>query len=104
MSAFMPDLCVQIDVKKVENGFVKCNLQTGSRDVQMFISESDYQDLIRDGFFLRDGKSVDSAGILNTTPCFVPEKKEEEAPEVAQTEDKEITDPLFCCGGPDYPY
>jgi hypothetical protein len=31
------------------------------------MTESDYQALIRDGFFIRDGKSIDSGGALNTT-------------------------------------
>jgi len=44
-----------------------CNLYTGDRCVRILISEADYWYLIRDGFFIRDGRTLDSAGVMNTT-------------------------------------
>lgn len=65
---------LQIDVKKVlENEIVQCNLIVDGRNVKMFIQESDYNHLIKDGFFIRDGKEADSAGCINTTNVY--EKK-----------------------------
>jgi hypothetical protein len=62
---------VQIDVKKVlDKGIVQCNLYTGERCVKIFMSEYDYSELMRDGFFIRDGKSLDSANVLNTTEVY----------------------------------
>lgn len=75
MSAFMPDRYVQIDVKRVENNTVVCNLYTGGRCVKIVMRADDYELLIRDGFFTRDGKKADSADVINTTGVFIPEKK-----------------------------
>lgn len=60
---------MQIDVKTVDDvkNTVICNLFTGERCVKIYMSVSDYKDLIRDGFFIRDGKERDSANVLNTT-------------------------------------
>lgn len=58
---------MQVDVKEVTDTHVRCNLYTGERCVKIFMSVSDYQDLMRDGFFIRDGKEKDSANVLNTT-------------------------------------
>lgn len=62
---------IQIDVKKIrENGVAECNLYTGDRCVKIVMSDYDYRELIRDGFFIRDGKEEDSAGVLNTTKTY----------------------------------
>ena len=37
------------------------------------MSQYDYEELIREKVFIRDGKSVDSAGVINTTNTFVEE-------------------------------
>lgn len=58
---------MQIDVVKVQDETVVCNLYTGDRCVRIIMTESDYESLIRDGFFIRNGKRSDSAGVLNTT-------------------------------------
>lgn len=60
---------VQIDVKNVDTqkNLVECSLYTGDRCVKMYISAADYEELVRDGFFIRDGKNRDSANVLNTT-------------------------------------
>lgn len=60
---------MQIDVVEVNTELhrVTCSLYTGDRCVRIYMSTSDYAALIRDGFFIRDGRSKDSANILNTT-------------------------------------
>lgn len=65
---------IQIDVKKVQDGFAHCNLQTGGRDVAIIMKEEDYDGLMEDGFFLRDGTQRDSAKVWNTTKMFFPKK------------------------------
>ena len=60
---------MQIDVIEVDHSrnLVRCSLYTGERCVRMYISVNDYDEMIRDGFFIRNGKNRDSAGVLNTT-------------------------------------
>lgn len=53
------------------NSYMKCNVYIDGRCVQMFISTFDYHLLRRDGVFIRDGKQVDSAGVVNTTKMWV---------------------------------
>lgn len=67
---------VQIDVISGETGGVyKCNLYAAGRCVKIFMHQHDYEALIHDGFFIRDGKSFDSAGVLNTTKMYVEQSK-----------------------------
>lgn len=61
---------MQIDVKEINNSVVKCNLYTDERCVKIYMSFDDYKELIRDGFFIRDGKEFDSANVLNTTNTY----------------------------------
>jgi len=62
---------VQIDVVGITpHDVVKCNLYTGERCVNIYMDISDYQKLITDGFFIRDGKSTDSANVINTTHTY----------------------------------
>lgn len=68
---------VQIDVKGLldpSENIMDCRLYTGDRCVKIFMSKYDYENLILDGFFIRDGKSLDSADILNTTNNFIEQK------------------------------
>lgn len=67
---------IQIDVvEEIENSqLVKCKLYIDGIATPIFMFKSDYQHLIHDGFFLRDGKSCDSAGVLNTTNLYKSEK------------------------------
>ena len=67
-----PDNYIQIDVKNIDENVVRCNMYTGMRCIEIAMRKSDYEDLIRTGFFIRDGKSKDSAGVLNTTTCYYP--------------------------------
>lgn len=68
------DNYVQIDVMKILEGSVECNLYTPEGTVKIFMPNSDYQHLTRNGFFIRDGKSEDSAGVFNTTVPYYPFK------------------------------
>lgn len=71
LPATLPDLYVQIDVKKVTEKYAICNLYTGVLCVEMIIRMEDYDYLKRKGFFIRDGKAADSAGVLNTTEIYL---------------------------------
>jgi hypothetical protein len=73
MSAYMPDSYIQIDIKRIEGNAAIGNLYTGARCVKIAMAVGDYESLMRDGFFTRDGKSEDSAGVINTTKVFVPQ-------------------------------
>lgn len=61
---------IQIDVKNIIAGFAHCTMYTGERCVKILIQEYEYENLIRDGFFIRDGKSRDGANVLNTTKVY----------------------------------
>jgi len=67
---------VQIDVKESSAGANKdaviCNLYTRERCVKIYMHQNDYEDLVRDGFFIRTGKERDSANVLNTTDIYAP--------------------------------
>jgi hypothetical protein len=58
---------MQIDIKRVEGNAAIGNLYTGDRCVKITMSASDYEALVRDGFFIRDGKVADCADVINTT-------------------------------------
>lgn len=57
---------IQIDViGKVEGTqFMKCKLYTNENIVIIMMNEFDYERLKKEGIFIRDGKSRDSAGVL----------------------------------------
>jgi len=63
-------MSIQIDVTEIRDGIVICNLYTSERCVKIIMQPHDYQELIRDGFFIRDGKELDSANVLNTTEYY----------------------------------
>lgn len=66
---------LQIDVMEaMQQNIIRCRLTVDGRDVRMFISKDDYNQLITDGFFVRDGKEADSAGCINTTKVFEEKK------------------------------
>ena len=69
---------IQIDViKRVPNAahLFECNLYANGIVVKIFMHEIRYAALIESGFFIRDGKSIDSANILNTTNVYRKEVK-----------------------------
>ena len=65
---------IQIDVNKIDGNLVVAGMYTGGRWVRIAMALTDYNDLVGDGFFIRDGKEKDSAGVLNTTKVFIPEQ------------------------------
>lgn len=69
----MANKTLQIDVLHEVKALnlMKCNLYTPDRCVNIWMDKSDYLNLIRDGFFIRDGKELDSANVLNTTNTFI---------------------------------
>lgn len=71
MAVFKPDHYIQIDVKEICSNHVICNMYTGILCVRIAMSKTDYEELNRKGFFIRDGKTRDSANVLNTTETYV---------------------------------
>ena len=66
----MADNTIQIDVKVIGDTTTVCSMNTGSRDVLIFMQTKDYEALQSDGFFIRPGIKPDSANILNTTQVY----------------------------------
>lgn len=65
---------LQIDVKgPVEgaDGFMEMVLIVDGRNCMIVMPKTNYQALVFDGVFVRDGKQADSAGIVNTTNLFI---------------------------------
>jgi len=66
---------LQIDVKKITKiDYAECRMIVDGRDILIFMHKTDYEKLIEDGFFVRDGKSEDSSGCINTTKVFEEKK------------------------------
>ncbi|GAA4277516.1 hypothetical protein [Aquimarina mytili] len=64
---------IQIDVVDSNNpinGLISCNVYIDGRPCAFWTTEENYDSLIRDGFFLRDGKTKDSAGVINTSATY----------------------------------
>ena len=65
-------LLVILMIGKIEGTqFMKCKLYTNENIVIIMMNEFDYERLKEEGIFIRDGKSRDSAGVLNTTNTFI---------------------------------
>ena len=64
---------IQIDVIGLieETELMKCKLYVDGRVCVIGMSRYDYEELMREKVFIRDGKSVDSAGVINTTNTFI---------------------------------
>lgn len=64
---------IQIDVIEVveETQFMQCKLYVDGNASVILMNKLDYERLLSDGFFVRDGKHRDSAGVLNTTNSFI---------------------------------
>jgi hypothetical protein len=50
--------------------YVACRLYTDKRMIRIVMTETAYNALVNDGFFIRDGDTKDSAGVWNTTRVF----------------------------------
>jgi hypothetical protein len=69
----MPKKRLQIDVKgsiPQDPNVVECKLYIDGYGYTFYTSNQNYQQLIKEGFFVRDGKQKDSAGTVNTTNVF----------------------------------
>jgi len=65
---------LQIDVKgplQRDKSIIECILSVDGRDCRFYISKSNYEALIYDKVFVRDGKEKDSANMINTTNIFI---------------------------------
>lgn len=63
------DVCGQVE----GSDLMKCKLYVDGRVCVIGMSQYDYEELMREKVFIRDGKSIDSAGVINTTNTFVEE-------------------------------
>lgn len=50
---------------------IECNIYIDGRCCRFYTSRSNYEALMYDKVFIRDGKTRDSAGVLNTTNTFI---------------------------------
>ena len=64
---------MQIDVIEEVKGtqFMKCKLYIDGNASVILMNKIDYERLLSDSFFVRDGKNRDSAGVLTTTNTFI---------------------------------
>lgn len=64
---------MQIDVIEEVKGtqFMQCKLYIDGNASVILMNKIDYERLLSDSFFVRDGKNRDSAGVLNTTNTFL---------------------------------
>lgn len=64
---------MQIDVIGSVEGteLMKCKLYVDGRVCVIGMSQHDYEELKREKIFIRDGHTVDSAGVINTTNVFL---------------------------------
>lgn len=61
---------LQIDVLVVGDSNTICNLYADGRCIKIAMLTTDYEALKTDGVFIRDGKTRDSAQVLNTTKVY----------------------------------
>lgn len=74
MSLQIPAKELQIDVKgphEKDPNYMECRLYYDGRCVRIIMSKYDYEELMRDGLFIRNGLANDSAGVINTTKPYV---------------------------------
>jgi hypothetical protein len=50
---------------------MQCKLYIDGNASVILMNKTDYERLLSDSFFVRDGKNRDSAGVLNTTNTFI---------------------------------
>ena len=60
-------MALRLDIIKTNDKYAEGHLYAGDRRVRFAISSADYEALVHDGFFIRDGNARGSAGVLNTT-------------------------------------
>jgi hypothetical protein len=70
---------IQLDVVNIsgKDDFKKLNLYVDGYCYTAYLPAGEYALMLRDGVFIRDGKTVDSAGVLNTTETFYSDDRQE---------------------------
>ncbi|MDR2440585.1 MAG: hypothetical protein LBE12_14580 [Planctomycetaceae bacterium] len=67
---------LQIDVKKTsQENTMKINIYINGTCYPAYMDKSMYDLMLDDGCFIRDGKTADSANVVNTTEMFFTEKE-----------------------------
>ncbi len=69
---------LQIDVlgeAEDSPGIMECNIYIDGRCCKFWTTKSNYEALVYEKVFIRDGKKIDSAKVLNTTNVYYEEKK-----------------------------
>jgi hypothetical protein len=62
---------LQIDVKTTTDAnTMRLNIYIDGTCYPAYISKEMYELMLEDGVFIRDGKTVDSANVINTTSMF----------------------------------
>jgi hypothetical protein len=62
---------IQLDIKSADGtGFVKVNTYFSGHCYWAYMPEPEYNGMLNDGCFIRDGKTLDSANVRNTTNKF----------------------------------
>jgi len=70
---------IQIDVMGLEPDFdrirndelIRCKLYVNGCAAMIWTTKANYESLMYDGFFVRDGKEQDCSGAINTTDVYV---------------------------------
>lgn len=68
---------IQIDVIGLEDGtkdLMRCKLYIDGCACIFWTTKANYEALMYHKFFIRDGKTQDSAGVINTTNMFIEEE------------------------------
>ncbi len=58
------------DVEKLKNDIIRCDIHIDGRCCEFWTSKRTYEALQYDGIFIRDGKTIDSSGAINTSITF----------------------------------
>jgi hypothetical protein len=71
---------IQLDVKDIPGTeeIKKLIIYVDGNDYVVYLFVDQYETMLRDGVFIRDGKTLDSANVRNTTGTFYSEEREDE--------------------------
>ncbi|GHU80605.1 hypothetical protein FACS1894145_7150 [Bacteroidia bacterium] len=70
---------IQLDIVNIPNkdDFKKLNIYVDGYCYDAYLPIGNYILMLQDGVFIRDGKIVDSANVLNTTETFYSDSRQE---------------------------
>jgi hypothetical protein len=68
---------IQLDIKDIPGTeeFKKLNIYVDGSLYAAILPVNEYETMLRDGVFIRDGKTTDSANVINTTETFYSEER-----------------------------